>query len=49
MTRGIDGVYHSVSLNWLQSHLDEYVFRYNHRERVDPFRVLLARAALSTS
>jgi len=30
--RGIDGVYHSVSPNYLQSYLDEYSFRYNHRK-----------------
>ena len=31
--RGIGGVYHSVSAKWLQSYLDEYAFRYNHREQ----------------
>jgi hypothetical protein len=30
--RGIGGVYHSVSAKWLQSYLDEYAWRYNHRE-----------------
>lgn len=30
--RGIRGVYHSVSSEHLQSYLDEYVFRYNHRD-----------------
>ena len=29
---GLRGVYHSVSAKWLQSYLDEYSFRYNHRE-----------------
>ena len=29
--RGIGGVYHSVSEKYLQSYLDEYSFRYNHR------------------
>ena len=29
--RGIGGVYHSVSAKYLQSYLDEYSFRYNHR------------------
>jgi transposase len=29
---GIRGVYHSVSAKWLQSYLDEYAWRYNHRE-----------------
>lgn len=30
--RGIRGVYHSVSDRYLQSYLDEYVFRYNNRD-----------------
>ena len=29
---GIRGVYHSVSPKWLQSYLDEYAWRYNHRD-----------------
>jgi transposase len=31
LTRGIGGVYHSVIAKHLQSYLDEYSFRYNHR------------------
>ena len=31
MKRGISGVYHGVSQQHLQSYLDEYVYRYNHR------------------
>src|SRR6266536_3362607 len=30
--RGIGGVYHAVSTKHLQSYLDEYTFRYNHRK-----------------
>ena len=30
--RGIGGVYHSVSAKHLQSYLEEYAFRYNHRK-----------------
>jgi transposase len=30
--RGIGGVYHAVSTKHLQSYLDEYTFRYNHRD-----------------
>jgi transposase len=30
--RGISGVYHSVSAKHLQSYLDEYAFRYSHRD-----------------
>jgi transposase-like protein len=45
---GIRGVYHSVSPKWLGSYLNEYAWRYNHRD--DPramFRLLLQRATVS--
>jgi transposase-like protein len=40
--RGISGVYHSVSPKYLQSYVNEYSFRYNHRKDETPmFRVFL--------
>jgi transposase len=45
---GIRGVYHSVSKKHLQGYLNEYAWRYNHRD--DPramFRLLLRRATAS--
>jgi transposase-like protein len=45
---GIRGVYHSVSSRWLQGYLNEYAWRYNHRD--DPramFERLLTRSAFS--
>lgn len=45
--RGIDGVNHSVSPLHLQSYLDSYVYRYNHRRDETPlFLVLLARVPI---
>lgn len=42
--RGIDGVNHSVSPLYLQSYLDSYVYRYNHRKDETPmFASLLER------
>ena len=44
--RGISGVYHNVSEKHLQSYLDEYAWRYNHKD--DPrghFRLLASRVA----
>ncbi len=42
--RGIDGVNHSVSPLYLQSYLDSYLFRYNHRKDEQPmFQSLLER------
>src|ERR671925_598612 len=46
LKRGISGNYHSVSSKWLQSYLNEYVWRYNHRD--DPramFQTLVLKAA----
>lgn len=40
--RGISGVYHSVSPQYLQSYVNEYSFRYNHRKDETPmFQVFL--------
>ena len=45
--RGIDGVNHSVSPLYLQSYLDSYVYRYNHRKDETPmFQSLLNRISL---
>lgn len=42
LKRGISGVYHSVSAKYLQSYLDEYSWRYNHRDDAKPmFQSLL--------
>jgi len=42
--RGIDGVNHSISPLYLQSYLDSYIFRYNHRKDDQPmFESLLER------
>lgn len=44
--RGIGGVYHSVSQKYLQSYLDEYSFRYNHRACGNLiFPLIVARAS----
>jgi transposase len=43
---GIRGVYHVTSAKWLQGYLNEYAWRYNHRDdREAMFRLLLYRAA----
>ncbi len=42
--RGIDGVYHAVSPKYLQSYVNEYSFRYNHRKSATPmFHLMLNR------
>ena len=43
---GLRGTYHSVSQKWLQSYLNEYVFRYNERSNPKAmFTTLIERAA----
>jgi len=46
--RGIDGVNHSVSPLYLQSYLDSYVYRYNHRKDEQPMFVSLLERVCST-
>lgn len=44
--RGIAGTHHFVSAKHLQSYLDEYTFRYNHRRDETPmFTTILSRVA----
>jgi hypothetical protein len=44
--RGISGVYHSVSAKYLQMYLDEYTFRYNHKDDGRAmFAIVVDRAA----
>ena len=44
MKRGIDGVHHVVSHKYLQSYLNSYTFRWNHRDEQRPmFLTLLNR------
>ena len=45
---GIRGLYHNVSRKWLQGYLNEYAWRYNHRdEGTVKFTILLDRAAVT--
>jgi len=49
LKNGLRGVYHSVSAQWLQGYVNEYVWRYNHRDdRVAMFRTLIERAAMTS-
>jgi len=36
LKRGINGVYHAVSVKHLQGYINEYSFRYNHRKDEKP-------------
>jgi len=41
LKRGLNGVYHSVSKKHLNKYLNEYVFRYNNRNNVEPMFYLM--------
>ena len=44
LKRGINGVYHAVSLKHLQGYINEYSFRYNHRKDDKPmFKTILEK------
>jgi transposase-like protein len=46
LKRGVAGTYHAVSRKWLQSYLNEYAWRYNHRsDEHSQFESLLLRSA----
>jgi transposase len=48
LKNGIRGVYQCVSAKWLQGYVNEYAWRYNHRDDEQAmFRTLLLRAATS--
>ena len=50
MKRGISGTHHSVSPKWLQGYVNEYVWRYNHRDDGrGMFAALLLRSAFPIS
>jgi transposase len=46
LKRGINGVYHAVSQKYLQHYINEYSFRYNHREDDEPmFKTILEKVS----
>lgn len=46
LKNGIRGTHHSVSPKWLQSYVDEFVFRYNNRDQ-NMFEILLKRSSIN--
>jgi hypothetical protein len=49
LKRGIYGQYHKVSVRYLQSYLDEFTFKYNHRGNRFIFELLINKITAATS
>jgi len=45
LKRGIFGIYHHISVNYMQRYVDEFCFRYNNREN-DMFTMILKQSVL---
>jgi len=39
LKRSINGTFHQVSRQHLQAYVDEFAFRYNHRQKIYPFPI----------
>jgi hypothetical protein len=49
MKNGVRGVYHHISLKYLQRYVEEYAFKQNTRINTDMFDVLLGQCILPKS
>lgn len=44
LKRGVYGIYHQISVKYLQSYVDEFCFRYNNRDEREAFNLVLKNA-----
>ena len=49
LKRGVYGIYHSISVKYMQNYLNEFCFRYNNRDESQAFDVILDQAILIKS
>ena len=45
LKRGVYGIYHHVSVKYMQRYVDEFCFRYNNRKK-DIFNIVLSQSIL---
>lgn len=47
LKRGVYGIYHHVSVKYLQAYVNEFCFRFNNKDNGDMFDLMLSQAVIA--